>query len=121
MSAERSDEITPRMQSALSELQELIHTQHPTATFEVTRAEDDPNSIHLQATVDVDDPDQVLDLVIDRVLEFQVEERLPVHVIPLRPLERVAPTRRAHLGARAGRARQEPRPVATKGPGLPLS
>jgi hypothetical protein len=50
---------------------------------------DDPASIHLITTVDVDDPDEVGDLVIDRVVELQVEERIPLHVIPVRPVERV--------------------------------
>jgi len=47
-------------------------------------------SVHLEATFDVDDPETILDLVIDRVLELQVDERLPIHVIPLRCPERIA-------------------------------
>jgi hypothetical protein len=50
-------------------------------------------------TVDVDDADAVLDIVIDRVMELQIEEGLPVHVIPLRTPERVAALRRAQAAA----------------------
>jgi len=32
----------------------------------------------------------VLDVVIDRLLELQVDEGIPVHVIPIRPPERAA-------------------------------
>jgi hypothetical protein len=41
------------------------------------------------ATVDVPDTTKVVDAVLDRVLELQIQERLPIHVIPVRPRERV--------------------------------
>jgi len=106
MSAERLSEIAPQMQSALDELRTMIQEQHPTATFAIMHAEDDLESVHLQTTVDVEDPETILDLVIDRVLELQAEEHLPIHVIPIRPLERVAQTMRSRIaGARTqGRA-----------------
>jgi hypothetical protein len=97
MNAERLAAIPPHMQRALDELQTMIQAQHPTATFAITCAEDDPDSVHLQTTVDVEDPETVLDLVIERVLELQVDEHLPIHVIPIRPLERVAETMRSRL------------------------
>jgi hypothetical protein len=39
------------------------------------------------AAVDVDDLDEVVDLIGDRLLEMQVDEGLPVYVTPLRPIE----------------------------------
>lgn len=81
--------LNARTQEAVEELQRTIGERYPTATFAVTRAADDPGSIHLIATVDTDDPDEVGDLVLDRVVELQVDERIPVHVIPIRAPERV--------------------------------
>jgi hypothetical protein len=78
-----------RVQDAVRELQQMLLQRYPDATFEITPGPDDPESIHLIATVDVEDSDTVLDVVIDRLLALQVEERLPVHVIPVRPSERV--------------------------------
>jgi len=45
--------------------------------------------VYLDATVDVVDTDEVMDVVVDRLLAMQVEEDLPVYVIALRPVERV--------------------------------
>jgi hypothetical protein len=89
------EEMSPRMQQALEELQGVIRQHYPTATFAVSRGEDDPEAVHLTTTVDLDDPDEVLDVVIARLLELQVEEQLPVYVIPVRAPERVAALRRA--------------------------
>ena len=90
MSQEQPVALDQRTQRAISELQRTISDQYPTASFEVSRAADDPVSIHLVTTVDVDDPDEVADLVVDRVVELQVDEQIPIHVIPLRTPERVA-------------------------------
>jgi len=61
---------------------------------------DAPRSIHLLTTVDVADPDEVGDLVIDRVVVLQADEQLPIHVIPLRTPERVAAVLQARQGRR---------------------
>ncbi len=95
MSAERSEALEPRMLGALEELRNLIAQRYPNASFEVTRDADEPENVDLIATVDLDDPDEVLDLVIDRLVELQVEERIPVHVIPIRTPERVLAELRA--------------------------
>lgn len=89
MSAEQLRPLDPRAQRAVEELQGLIQEHYPAATFAVQRGEDDPAAIHLIATVDLDDTDAVLDLVIERMMAFQIEEQLPVYVIPIRPAERV--------------------------------
>jgi hypothetical protein len=95
MKTEREPKLAPRMQRALEELKGLVRERYPDATFRVTRSPEDPRSIHLMTTVDVEDTDAVLDVLIDRVMELQIEERLPIHVIPVRPRERVL----AMLGA----------------------
>jgi hypothetical protein len=89
MTIEHLGETDPRIQSALSELQGMIQKRWLTASFSISRGED-PKGIYLDATVDLDDPDEVMDLVVDRLLELQVDEALPVHVIPLRTRERLA-------------------------------
>jgi hypothetical protein len=80
----------PRMQAAIAEFKAMITATYPTATFALGRGEDEPEAVHLTATVDVDDPDEVVDLVIERMLTLQIEEGVPIHVIPVRTPERVA-------------------------------
>ncbi len=87
MSAERQTSTDPRIDTIVSELQGKIAQQYPAATFEVFQGED-PGGTYLRATVDVDDPEIVTDLVIDRLLDLQVEERLPLYFIAARPVER---------------------------------
>ncbi len=87
--------IDPRMDAAVAELQELVREHYPTATFTVGPADEDRAAIHITATVDVDDPDVVTDLVIDRMLDLQIAEGLPVFLIPIR-----TPERRSSIAAR---------------------
>lgn len=82
------DESDPRIQAALAELQGLILTGYPMATFTVGRG-DDPEGVYLTATVDIEDVEEVIDVVVDRLVDLQVEEGLPVDVVPLEPLARV--------------------------------
>jgi hypothetical protein len=49
--------------------------------------------VHLLARVDVDDTEDVANVVMDRMIEMQVDEGLPVYVIPLRTPERLAALR----------------------------
>ena len=79
--------ITPRAQAALDELQAMIAARYPEATFRVEKGFD-PAGINLIATVDVEDTDEVFAVVVDRLIDLQVEEGLPVYVHPRRPLER---------------------------------
>ena len=106
-----------RAQAASVELQRIIAERYPEATFELAQAPDDPHSIHLIATVDVDDPDEVGDLVIDRVVEMQAEEGIPIHVIPIRPPARV---RAAAEAQQANTAARQRRTIPLLG-GLPAS
>ncbi len=99
MSSEQISETDPRIESALGELCGMIQQRWPAATFEVSRG-DDPEGIYLDATVDIEDTDEVMDVVVPRLLEMQVDEELPVYVIPLRPIERVVEEMRAVAGSR---------------------
>jgi hypothetical protein len=85
----QSEQLAPPMAKAIVELMTIIRECYPDAQFTVTPGIDELESIHLTATVDIDETDDVIDLVIDRLLELQVDEQLPIHVIPLRPIERV--------------------------------
>jgi len=77
----------PRIQKAIAELQGLIQARYPDALFDVTWGED-PLGFYLNVTVDVEDTDEVVELILDRQLEMQIEEELPVYVFVLRPLAR---------------------------------
>ena len=101
MSIEQTASFDPRVQNALEELRGKIAAQYPTATFEVTRDPDEPVNIDLVTTVDLADPDEVLDLVIERLIELQVDEGIPVHVIPIRTPERVLAEVRSQPRARS--------------------
>ena len=78
-----------RIRAALAEMREMIKAAYPTTTFQTYRGED-PDGVYLQAIVDVDDTNDVMDVYIDRLVDIQVEERLPVYVIPAHTPERVA-------------------------------
>jgi len=54
------------------------------------RRRNGPNIVHLYAEVDVEDTDEVLDVVIDRLVDMQAEEGLPIFVIPVQTPERIA-------------------------------
>ncbi len=83
----------PRIAHAVAELQAMIVARYPEATFAVEQGED-PIGTYLTATVDVPDTDAVTDLIIDRLIAMQVEEGLPVYVIPVRPIGRIQAARR---------------------------
>ena len=100
MIKEQPIQLDARTRQAVDELQATIRRHYPTANFEVVRGVDDPRSIHLLTIVDVADPDEVGDLVIDRVVALQADEQLPIHVIPLRTPGRVAASRQIQQGQR---------------------
>ena len=84
MTPEPKIAITPRIAEALNEIKELIRQAYPEATFTVGEGED-PEGIYLTATVDVDDRGPVIDRFLERLLELQLNEELPIFVIPVRP------------------------------------
>jgi hypothetical protein len=68
----------------IAELRTKVAQRYPEATFEVFEGED-PNGTYLRAIVDVEDTDEVVDLVVDRMLDLQVEEGLPLYFLASRP------------------------------------
>jgi hypothetical protein len=103
--------VDQKTQAAIAELKTLIASRYPTATFELSPGVDEPGNIHLVTTVDLDEPTDVLDLVIDRAVDFQADEGVPVHVIPVRTPERVlaesAKRERKRSGAAGGMSSPE--------------
>jgi hypothetical protein len=85
-----------RVAAALAELTALIRVHYPDASFAAVPG-DDPTGVYLITTVDVDDPDAVTDLVIEHTLRLQLDEGLPVYVIPIRPIGRVIEKRRRRV------------------------
>jgi hypothetical protein len=94
MEEEALNEQDEILQKALSELQELIQQHYPQASFTVSQG-DDPEGVYLRVVVDVADTDEVVDTFIDRLLYFQIEERLPIFVVPVQPLARVVEATKA--------------------------
>jgi hypothetical protein len=93
----------PEIQAAVSELKRRILRRFPTATFALSRGMgEDPDGFYLLVTVDIDDPDDVLDLVMDRLIDLQDAHALQLWVLPMRTRERVAEelaARESKLGA----------------------
>lgn len=73
-----------RVKEAAEELKSLIRARYPDAEFTLVRSTDDRRSWNLWTRVNVEDPDEVGDLVIDREIDMLVEEHIPIHVIPTR-------------------------------------
>lgn len=84
------DGIERAHRNAVSEFIDMIRSRYPSATFSVRPGVDDPEATYLVTTVDLDDPDEVMDLVIERMIELQVDEGIPVHVVPIHTPQRVA-------------------------------
>ena len=93
MSPERALELDSPMQAAVEELKEMIRRRYADAQFRVTRGDEYPAIVHLTTIVDLDDPDEVVGLVIDRMNQLLVDEGLPIFVIAIRTPERVVATR----------------------------
>src|SRR5713101_8412449 len=89
MKQEHQEPLDSRTQGAIDEMRQRILQRYPSAQFAVTRSQDEPENIHLITAVDLDDPDEVLDLVLERLIELEVEERIPLYVIPVRTSERI--------------------------------
>lgn len=99
------DGLDAPMRRALDELRATISEKYPTATFRLSRDPDEPEIVLLKAILDLDDPDEIFELVGERLLDLQDEERIPVHVIPLQTPERVLAdmhARDAAAGRRCG-------------------
>jgi hypothetical protein len=64
-------------------LHELIRPRYLTTTFIVGEVED-PGGVYLRAIVDADDTDEVTEVFIDRMIDRQVEDDLPIYAVPVR-------------------------------------
>src|SRR5680860_193470 len=81
--------LTPRMEAAVMEMKERIAQRFPMTIFETYEGED-PEGIYLVAIIDTDDLEEATDLFRDRIVDLQVDDRLPLFVIPERTPERTA-------------------------------
>ncbi len=88
--SEYQTSLDPRRQQAVQELTQLVQAHFPLTDVMVVPGDDNPKATHVFATVDIDDPDEVADLVMERMLELQLDEGIPVYLIPIRTPERVA-------------------------------
>ncbi len=97
----------PRIQAAVGELQDLIRSHFPETTFTVGVLDDpmdDPEGVYMRAIVDIDDTDEVIDVFMDRLVDMQVDEGLPIYVVAVRTPERIA----ADLRERQRASREAP-------------
>lgn len=83
----------PRVAAAVKEVQDLILSKYPGTEFRIRRGED-PTGTYLVATVDLDEPDEVTDLVVNRLMDLLVDEGIFIVVVPVRTPERAAELRR---------------------------
>jgi hypothetical protein len=70
-----------RVREAAEELKDTIRKTHPDAQFRLSRDPNQRRSWVLWATVDVDDPEMVSNLVVDREVEMLSEEHIPIHLV----------------------------------------
>jgi hypothetical protein len=90
--------LDPRRLDAVRELSTLITQRYASAAIFVGPAEEDPEVTHITAVVDIDDPDEVADLVMDRMLQLLLDEDIPIYVIPIRTPGRLAALREQQRG-----------------------
>ena len=100
-----------RTRRAVDSLRSMIGREHPSATFRLSRGPDEADPGHadqvlLWATVDLDDPEEVLDFVSEHLSRLENEEGILLHVIPLKTPERVLADMRVRDAAEAARRAQ---------------
>lgn len=100
MTVEQEHSTDAKMQAAVAELQELIRSHYPSTTFTVGEAED-PDGVYMRAVVDVDDTDEVIAVFLDRLVDLQVKDELPIYVVPVRTPERIAAFQQRQHDARS--------------------
>lgn len=82
--------LEPKMQAAIDELAGMIAARYPSAQFRVSHHPEEPTTILLDAIVDVDDTEEVLDVVLERMEQLRLDVGVPILVLPLHTPERVA-------------------------------
>jgi HSP20 family molecular chaperone IbpA len=81
----------PKIQAGIQEMEALIRKRYSKATFTVGIGED-PAGVYLTATIPGVDFDEAVDVYIDRLVDLQAEQGLPLYVIPITPPEAPATT-----------------------------
>ncbi|RIK45723.1 MAG: hypothetical protein DCC58_05535 [Chloroflexi bacterium] len=107
MSTEVENARTVEEIAAIDELRSLILLRFPEATFHVEHGIDDPEAIHLVTTIDSDDAVDLLEYVLDRQMQMQIEEGIPIFIIPT-GLSRASSKDQATLAARSEALLSEP-------------
>ena len=79
----------PRLHAAVADMQTLILANYPGTTFDIGPGED-PGSTWMWARVGVEDPGEVVDLIIEPLLDLQLERGILIDVIPVRTPARIA-------------------------------
>lgn len=90
MTVRQSGNRSMRLHAAIAELSEIIRNHFPDAAFQVGSSPDDAEAVILRAYVDVEAQDDVMDVVVDRMMAIQIEESLPIFVVPIRTHQLVA-------------------------------
>ncbi len=85
MTSPRSDRDQSHIETIVLEFQHLIEQYYPQAHFEV-KSGDDPVGTYLIIRIDVEDPDEVVDVYAEKLLALQVDEGIPLYLIPVRHL-----------------------------------
>ena len=80
--------LDPRVGQAVDELSRLILASYPQATLSVRPHPEEHTTTLLVATVDVEDLDEVLDVVFERMEQLRIDNGVPVLVLPVHPVER---------------------------------
>ena len=88
MNGDHGNPHDPRVQQAVEELSRLILASYPQATLTVRPHPEEPSTTLLVATVDVEDLDEVLDVVFERMEQLRIEDGVPILVLPVHPIER---------------------------------
>ena len=70
-----------RVKEAAEELKAIIRTRYPDAQFRLARDPNQQRSWLLWTAVEVEDPEEVTNLVVDREVDMLSEEHIPLHVI----------------------------------------
>jgi hypothetical protein len=106
MSDFRETMAEPRIAATIDEIRAAVLERYPGTTFRFTAGEG-PDTVWMWATVDIDDPDEVGDLVAEKVINLVIDDRNPLLFIPVWPRER----NEAYLRERAA----SDRPLAPTG------
>lgn len=75
----------PRILAAVEELKRLVLKRYPGAEFDVFSSTN-VNGVYMRIFVDIDDPGDVNEAILDRVVEMQIDEGLPIYPVAVRPI-----------------------------------